>query len=82
MGTYYRSSRGRKHRNKRGRISRDGGSRTIARRQQEPWVLVSNLPDRSTLANEVVTIYRQGMQIEEGFRDVKSPLFGLGFGMH
>jgi len=22
------------------------------------------------------------MQIEEGFRDVKSPLFGLGFGMH
>ncbi len=45
-------------------------------------MLVSNLPDRSTLANEVVTIYRQGMQIEEGFRDVKSPLFGLGFGMH
>lgn len=22
------------------------------------------------------------MQIEEGFRDVKSPLFGLGFGVH
>ena len=22
------------------------------------------------------------MQIEEGFRDIKSPLFGLGFGMH
>lgn len=46
------------------------------------WVLVSNLPDRSTLANKVVTIYRQRMQIGEGFRDVKSPLFGLGFGMH
>ncbi|GAA3895649.1 IS4 family transposase [Halomonas piscis] len=82
MVLYYRPPRGRKHRNKQGRISRDGGSRTIARRQQEPWVLVSNLPDRSTLANKVVTIYRQRMQIEEGFRDVKSPLFGLGFGMH
>jgi transposase len=45
-------------------------------------VLVTNLPSRSTLANKVVAIYRQRMQIEEGFRDVKSPLFGLGFGMH
>lgn len=45
-------------------------------------MLVSNLSDRSTLTNKVVTIYRQRMQIEEGFRDVKSPLFGLGFGMH
>ncbi|MDR5899625.1 hypothetical protein QC823_11580 [Halomonas vilamensis] len=30
----------------------------------------------------MVAIYRQRMQFEEGFRDVKSPLFGLGFGMH
>ncbi|WP_417339056.1 transposase [Halomonas kashgarensis] len=34
------------------------------------------------LAYKLVAIYRQRMQIEEGFRDIKSPLFGLGFGMH
>ena len=33
-------------------------------------------------AKKLVAIYRQRMQIEEGFRDIKSPLFGLGFGMH
>lgn len=82
MVLYHRPPQGRKHRNKRGKVSQDGASRTIARRQKEPWVLVSNLPERSTFAKKLVAIYRQRMQIEEGFRDVKSPLFGLGFGMH
>ncbi|MDZ7852299.1 MAG: IS4 family transposase [Halomonas sp.] len=82
MVLYHRPPQGRKHRNKRGLVSQDSGSRAIARRQKEPWVLVSNLPARSTLADKLVAIYRQRMQIEEGFRDVKSPLFGLGFGMH
>jgi transposase len=82
MVLYHRPPQGRKHRNKRGRVSQDSRSRAIGQRQKEPWVLVSNLPDRSTLANKMVAIYRQRMQIEEGFRDVKSPLLGLGFGMH
>lgn len=82
MVLYHRPPRGRKHRNKQGRVSQDSSSREIARRQKEPWVLVHNLPDRATRAEKVVKIYRQRMQIEEGFRDVKSPLFGLGFGMH
>lgn len=82
MVLYHRPPQGRKHRNKRGRVSQDSRSRAIAQRQKEPWVLVSNLPDRSTLADKLVAIYRQRMQIEEGFRDIKSPLFGLGFGMH
>lgn len=79
---YHQPPKGRKDRNKRGQVSQDGASRTIARRQEEPWVLVTNLPSRSTQAKKVVAIYRQRMQIEEGFSDVKSPLFGLGFGMH
>ena len=82
MVLYHRPPKGRKHRNKRGQVSQDSASRAIARRQKEPWVLVTNLPSRSTQAKKVVAIYRQRMQIEEGFRDVKSPLFGLGFGMH
>jgi len=82
MVLYHRPPQGRKHRNKRGQVSQDSRSRAIAQRQKEPWVLVSNLPARSTLADKLVAIYRQRMQIEEGFRDVKSPQFGLGFGMH
>ncbi|PWV72669.1 IS4 family transposase [Halomonas sp. A11-A] len=82
MVLYHRPPKGRKHRNKRGQVSRDARSRAMAQRQKEPWVLVSNLPERSTLADKLVAIYRQRMQIEEGFRDIKSPLFGLGFGMH
>lgn len=82
MVLYHRPPQGRKHRNKRGQVSQDSRSRAMAQRQKEPWVLVSNLPNRSMLADKLVAIYRQRMQIEEGFRDVKSPLFGLGFGMH
>ncbi|MCA1773449.1 MAG: IS4 family transposase [Halomonas sp.] len=82
MVLYHQPPKGRKDRNKRGKVSQGSASRTIARRQEEPWVLVSNLPSHATLAKKVVAIYRQRMQIEEGFRDVKSPLFGLGFGMH
>lgn len=82
MVLYHRPPKGRQHRNKRGQVSQGGHSRAMAQRQKEPWVLVSNLPERSTLAEKLVAIYRQRMQIEEGFRDIKSPLFGLGFGMH
>lgn len=82
MVLYHQSPKGRKGRNKRGQVSQGSASRAIARRQEEPWVLVTNLLKRSTQAKKVVAIYRQRMQIEEGFRDVKSPLFGLGFGMH
>lgn len=45
-------------------------------------MLVSNLPERSKLAERTVAIHQQRMQIEDGFRDIKSPLFWLGFGMH
>lgn len=82
MVLYHRPPKGRRHRNKRGQVSQGGHSRAMAQRHKEPWVLVSNLPERSSLADKLVAIYRQRMQIEEGFRDIKSPLFGLGFGMH
>ena len=74
--------KGRRHLTKQGQSSRAKRSRKAAKGKREPWVLVSNLPPSSTTAKKVVAIYRQRMQIEEGFRDLKSPLFGLGFGMH
>ena len=44
-----------------------------------PWLLATHLPTHRTLSKQVVVIYRQRMQIEEGFRDMKSTRFGLGF---
>ncbi|WP_165789399.1 hypothetical protein [Billgrantia endophytica] len=45
-------------------------------------MLVSNLWERSTLADKLMAIYRQRMQIEEVFLHIKNTLFGLGFGMY
>lgn len=45
----------------------------------DPWLLATSLPAHRNLSKQVVGIYRQRMQIEEGFRDMKSTRFGLGF---
>lgn len=72
--------KGRKHRRVTGRIARSKHSRQNARREREPWLLASNLPN--VTARTVVGIYRQRMQIEEGFRDVKSLRFGFALDLH
>jgi Transposase DDE domain len=41
---------------------------------REPWVLATSLADEPA---RIVTIYAKRMQIEETFRDAKSPRFGL-----
>jgi hypothetical protein len=38
----------------------------------EPWLLTSSLPVTNQLAKQVVNIYSSRMQIEEGYRDMKS----------
>jgi hypothetical protein len=42
----------------------------------EPWVLATNVP-LSFTTSQIVSYYRKRMQIEESFRDLKSPRFGL-----
>ena len=54
-------------------------SLTNARGADDPWLLATSLPAHRNLSKQVVAIYRQRMQIEEGFRDMKSTRFGLGF---
>ncbi len=54
-------------------------SQRHARSGREPWVLATSLPINRGLAKRVVKIYKSRMQIEEGYRDMKSKLFGLGF---
>ncbi len=44
---------------------------------REPWLLASNLPKALHSAHRVVALYRRRMQIEESFRDMKSPRYGF-----
>ncbi len=73
---------GRKHYNRFGEPAENNYSRKKAAAQREPWLLATSLPVTSGLAKKVVNLYRQRMQIEEGFRDVKSHRFGLGLNYH
>jgi hypothetical protein len=44
---------------------------------KEPWVLATNLPKKYNTTH-VVNSYKKRMQIEESFRDIKNPRYGLG----
>ena len=73
---------GRKHKNRLGDVAKNSKSRKHAAGQREPWLLATSLCTNSTLAKKVVQIYSLRMQIEEGFRDVKSHRFGLSMTYH
>ena len=45
---------------------------------KEPWLLATNLPAESMTSKQLVNLYAKRMQIEESFRDIKSPQYGLG----
>jgi len=74
--------KGRKHKNRLDEIAANAYSRKKAQSQHEPWLLATSLPSSAMPAKKVVNLYRQRMQVEEGFRDVKSHRFGLGLDYH
>ncbi|ABE54758.1 transposase, IS4 family [Shewanella denitrificans OS217] len=45
---------------------------------KEPWLLATNLPPEYFNPAKVVELYAKRMQIEETFRDLKSPQYGMG----
>jgi len=78
----HQPAKGRKRLTTRGAVAKAHNSRVIAEREREPWLLASNLPQKTDIEHDVVGIYRQRMQIEEGFRDLKSGRFGFGMELH
>ncbi len=76
---FKQTSRGRHRLNRSGVPKRSRHSQVHAKGAKTPWLLSTSLPLDSTLARRVVNIYRTRMQIEEGFRDMKSRQYGLGF---
>lgn len=74
---YKGRAKGRKRLTKMGRISRCRTSLVNAARAREPWLLATSLPTEQASAKKVVQLYATRMQIEESFRDLKRPRFGL-----
>jgi hypothetical protein len=66
----------RKHRDAKGRPVRGGRSRAQAQAAREPWVLVVSPALGHLSTREIIEHYRRRMQIEESFRDLKSPRYG------
>lgn len=76
---YKQKAQGRHALNADGSIKASKTSKSNSKANSDPWLLASNLPQTNQLSKNVVAIYRQRMQIEESFRDMKSTQFGLGF---
>jgi len=77
--SYKQKAKGRHNLNRVGQARQSKQSKSNAKGATDPWLLSTSLPKSRSLAKQVVNIYRTHMQIEEGFRDMKSRLYGLGF---
>ena len=65
-----------------GRNDISSASRKNADRAREPWLLVSSLEKENYSAHQIANFYERRMQIEENFRDTKSPVYGMGLKKH
>ena len=70
--------KGRRRKTAAGKRARSKKSSQAARSAREPWLLVTSPRLAELTARQVVRLYRQRMQIEEAFRDLKSQHFGEG----
>lgn len=69
--------RGRHHTTLQGARRTGSQSNKQARANKEPWLLIVS-PRLTMSANAVVAVYSGRMQIEQTFRDIKNPRWGLG----
>jgi len=69
---------GRRAKTAAGKRSRSKKSQQAARNAREPWLLVASTRLADWPAKRLVKVYRQRMQIELSFRDMKSQHFGEG----
>lgn len=69
--------RGRVNKTTRGTRSKANRSLKVAAREREPWLIASSLANSGAMAKKVVRFYRQRMQIEESFRDMKNRRSGF-----
>jgi hypothetical protein len=75
---YKKVKKHRRHINRSGNSTNNNASNRCARREKDPWLLVTSLEEKSFKPQRIVTIYSKRMQIEEDFRDIKSHRYGFG----
>lgn len=73
---YNNPPKGRSHRDAKGRKVRSSDSRAHAKAAKEPWVLIVSPTLDHLDARQIIAHYGRRMQIEESFRDLKSPRYG------
>ena len=82
LGTLYKEhKKGRQKHKRRGGKSNCAMSKYQRKKANEPWLLISHLPEHLKEPKDAVRIYKTRMQIEEGFRDTKNHQFGVGLSM-
>jgi hypothetical protein len=74
----HRVPQGRSKRTASGKRARSKSSKQNAKGAKEPWLLVASPALGHLSAKQLVKLYRQRMQIEQSFRDMKSQHFGEG----
>lgn len=78
MQVYKSVYKGRKRKNVYGETAARSVTKKCQRSAKKPWVLVHSLGLGVNTAKKVNKIYASRMQIEESFRDIKSPRYGFG----
>ncbi len=73
-----RQPKGRQAKSKAGNAKRSSHNKKISAGQREPWLLVVAPALALLKASQVVDMYAGRMQIEQTFRDLKSPQWGMG----
>jgi hypothetical protein len=76
--TYKSLKKNRKSLNKSGKKKKDSTSKDYAKSAKEPWILSSSISPEELNAKKIIKKYKNRMQIEEGFRDLKSSKYGFG----
>ena len=58
--------------------AKHSNSDVFEKQQTDPWLIATNLSPEAVSPKRIMRLYGKRMQIEEGFRDLKSDKFGFG----
>ena len=75
---YKKASRNRKTNRSVMQYAKHSNNDVFIKQQSEPWLIATNLSPELYSAKKIMRLYGTRMQIEEGFRDLKSDKFGFG----
>lgn len=74
---YKEQSKGRMRKTIQGEKCQSSNSKKYAKGANEPWVIITSLPDGLNSAKKITKIYKLRMQIEGAFKDIKNKRYGF-----